>query len=57
MAPSDDYPSPALPTESTPDGPVAVLPDTGGPPVAVLAVFMAVVAGVSLAVRRIRERR
>jgi len=57
MAPSDDYPAPALPTESTPDGPVAVLPDTGGPPVAVLAVVPAVVAGVGLAVRRIRERR
>jgi hypothetical protein len=57
MAPPDDYPSPALPTESTPDGPVAVLPDTGGLPVGVLAVVPAVVACAGLALRRIRERR
>jgi len=57
MSPSEDHPSPALPTESTPEGPVAVLPDTGGLPVGVLAVVPAVVACAGLALRCIRERR
>jgi len=55
---SDVYPSPALPTEDTPNGPVAVLPDTGGPPLLVLAAVLAIVAAsVGLTIRRIREGR
>lgn len=55
VAPDPDYPpSSSLPTESGPDGPVTVLPDTGGPAVLLPAGALATVFGTVLVLRRFR---